>query len=251
MLIELGLWDNESESWKRNAIKTILLSLFSSPTHPLHLLLPPDLPHESMKDVVDKVPETRRSLEEWTPELRGQQFPLFGGNCPLVLQIQFIRDQHEGNVLRQSHPLNQLPVLAGLLEGPSIRYRVANDETFAASHVLVPHRRELHLPSSVQYVQQSCLAIDYRLLLICVLCGMQKKSNFVCQREAGGWAANSLVRLCAKVLTNCGIVKVLKAVPHKLKCHRWMIVFGSFIGRQGVKVKNKIRKVNLWLEIKL
>ena len=56
---------------------------------------------------------------------------------------------------------DEIPVLLGLKEGMFVGDRVADDEPFAASHVLFPHRRELHLPGRVQDVQQARLTVDH------------------------------------------------------------------------------------------
>ena len=63
-----------------------------------------------------------------------------------------------------SHLENEVSVLLCLEEGVLVRDRVADDEALPAAHVLLPHRRELHLPRSVQDVQQARLPVDHRPL---------------------------------------------------------------------------------------
>lgn len=55
--------------------------------------------------------------------------------------------------------------------------RVAYDETFAATHVLVPHGRELHLAGGVKDVEQGGLIVDDRLLLVGVLCSSKNEKK--------------------------------------------------------------------------
>lgn len=115
--------------------------------------------------------QTGGRLVEGAPELGGQQLALFGGDGALLLQVQLVRDQDQRNVLGEANARDELPIFADLLEAPAIRHRVADHESFAAAHVLVPHGCELHLAGRVQNIQERCLSIDHRLLLICILCG--------------------------------------------------------------------------------
>ena len=68
-----------------------------------------------------------------------------------------------------SHLENEVSVLLCLEEGVLVRDRVADDEALPAAHVLLPHRRELHLPRSVQDVQQARLQVYHGALLVRVL----------------------------------------------------------------------------------
>lgn len=68
--------------------------------------------------------------------------------------------------------------------------RVAYDETFAATHVLVPHGRELHLAGGVKDVEQGGLIVDDRLLLVGVLC--RKKNRYTFSGVVGACALDAL-----------------------------------------------------------
>lgn len=65
--------------------------------------------------------------------------------------------------------------------------RVAYDETFAATHVLVPHGRELHLAGGVKDVEQGGLIVDDRLLLVGVLCSSKKSRKKTGIHLVGLW----------------------------------------------------------------
>lgn len=128
------------------------------------------LTNQRVENIIDIVAETSRSFIKRTSELGSQQSSFLRRDCPLLLQIQLVCNQHQGNILCEAHPANQFSILAGLLEGPPIRNGITNDKSFPATHVLVSHRCELHLTCGVQYIQHRRLAIDNRLLLICILC---------------------------------------------------------------------------------
>jgi len=94
----------------------------------------------------------------------------------------------------------------------TICYRIAYDETFTATHILVPHGRELNLSSSVEYVQQSGLIVNYRLLLIRILCTARTMCNDNRER-----CNRRLSTILNGQLTNCGVMVVQETVAHELQ----------------------------------
>lgn len=142
----------------------------------LHLLAP-NLADQRVERLVDVVTQCGRCLEEGTAELVGQVLALLGGHAALRLQVHLVGDQYQRNVLRETHSCDKLSVLGGLLEAVAVGDRVANDETFATAHVLVPHGRELHLAGGIKDIEESGLVVDDRLLLVGVLCGGRVKGR--------------------------------------------------------------------------
>jgi len=136
----------------------------------LHLLAP-NLTYQGVERLVDVMTQCSRGLEEGAAKLVGQILALLGGHTALRLQVHLVGDQYQGNVLGETDTGDQFAVLGGLLEAVAVGHRVADDETFAATHVLVPHGRELHLAGGVKDVEQGGLIVDDRLLLVGVLCG--------------------------------------------------------------------------------
>lgn len=100
---------------------------------------------------------------------------------PLRLQVQLVGDENQRNVLGESDACDQFPVLGRLLEAVPVGHGVADDESLAAAHVLVAHRRELHLAGGVEDVEKRRLAVDDRLLLIGVLCEGEPAPRISCR----------------------------------------------------------------------
>lgn len=128
-----------------------------------------NLPNESVKRVVDIVPQSCRGFVERAPELPRERLTLLHGHFPLGREVAFIAHQHQRRVLRGAHSRDQFAVLQGLLEAMSVGNGVADEEALSAAHVLIAHSCELDLASSVEDIQQCGLAIDHRLLLVRVL----------------------------------------------------------------------------------
>lgn len=138
------------------------------PTYPL-FLFPPYLAHEREERLIDVVAQGGRSFVERAAKLFGQRFALLRRDLALGLQVQLVCHQHQRYVFRQSYPCDQLPILGRFLEAVPIRDGVTDDETLAATHILVAHGSKLHLAGRIQYVEQGGFPIDDGLLLVRVL----------------------------------------------------------------------------------
>lgn len=140
----------------------------------LHLLAS-YLAHQRVECFIDVMTQCSRCLEEGATELIGQILALLGGDTSLRFQIHLIGYQHQRYVLGETNACDEFTIFGCLLKAMAICDWIADDETFAATHVLVPHGCELDLASSVEYVQQGGLIVDYRLLLVRVLCDTKRR----------------------------------------------------------------------------
>lgn len=77
-----------------------------------------------------------------------------GTHLAELLQVNFVTHQHQGNFIGVTDLKNELFKLGSLLEWLAVSDRVADDESFPTSHVLLPHGSKFCLQEKSKIVIQ-------------------------------------------------------------------------------------------------
>lgn len=130
----------------------------------------PNFTNESVEHVIHMPPVRSARLIEGAAELLGQVLALPGLDRPHGgLEIHLVGHEDYRDILGGSHLGDEVPIFYSLVKTVSLCDAVADNEPLPAPHVLLPHRRELHLAGCVQDVQQTRLGVYHSPLLIRVL----------------------------------------------------------------------------------
>lgn len=108
-----------------------------------------DFTHQRMEGVINVGAKRGGCLVERAAELTRERFTLVGCDLALHLQVELIADEYKWRVFRGAYLLDQFAIFERFLETVAVGDAVANEETFAAAHVLVSHGSEFHLSSCV------------------------------------------------------------------------------------------------------
>lgn len=130
------------------------------------LVVPADLTHKVVKSVFDIDARFRGCFDELAAELSCQGFALLFGYHSLLVEIAFVADDNDREVVLVLNAEDLLLECHDFFKGLTRCDGVDQEEAFARSHILFAHGRVFFLSGGIEDIQQSDLIVNDTLLAV-------------------------------------------------------------------------------------